>query len=155
MKRVSYLAHVAIAMRVLVFVCLTPSPLFASDSVPPAEIQKVVVPGTHPLDASAVDLAKHGYEEQEYYASGVANRYRIKNPLETATLVDSGHPYKTRIVVRKPAAWPRAPRSNPMTPQASIVNSSRMAISGHVGSSGMFMVQPSEKADQTVRSTIP
>ena len=103
MKRILHSAPIAIATTVLALACLTSSPLFASNSVPPAEIQKVVLPGTHPLDASVVDLAKHGYEEQEYYASGVANRYRIKNPLETAALVDSGHPYKTRIVIRKPS----------------------------------------------------
>ncbi len=103
MKRILYSAPIAIAATVLAIANLTSSPLFASSSVPPAEIQKVVVPGTHPLNASVVDLAIHGYEEQEYYASGTANRYRIKTPLETATLVDSGYPYKTRIVVRKPS----------------------------------------------------
>jgi hypothetical protein len=72
-------------------------------SVPPAELQRVTAPGTHPLDASVVDLAKYGYEEQEFYASGFANRYRIKSILETATAVDGDHPYKTRIMVRKPS----------------------------------------------------
>jgi quercetin dioxygenase-like cupin family protein len=103
MKRISYFAPVAVAATVLAFASLTSAPLFASKSVSPAEIQKVVVPRTQLLDASVVDLAKHGYEEQEYYASGTANRYRIKNPLDTATIVDSNHPYKTRIVVRRPS----------------------------------------------------
>ncbi len=102
-KTISYFISVTVAATVLTFASLTSAPLFASDSVHPAEIQKVVVPGTQPLDASVVDLAKQGYEEQEYYASGTANRYRIKSPLDTATIVDSGHPYKTRIVVRKPS----------------------------------------------------
>lgn len=78
------------------------APLSASDSVRPAEIQNISAPGTRTLDASAVNLARYGYEEQEYYVSGTAKRYRIKNPLDTATLVDSGHPYKARIVVRRP-----------------------------------------------------
>jgi hypothetical protein len=81
-KRISYFASVTVAATVLTFASLTSAPLFASDLDRRAEIQKVVVPGTQPLDASVVDLAKHGYEEQEYYASGTANRYRIKNPLE-------------------------------------------------------------------------
>ena len=102
-EKSAYCVSVIVAVTVLFFASLQPVPVFASDSVPPAELQKVVIPRTHPLDASVVDLAKHGYEEQEYYASGVANRYRIKYPLDTATLVDSGHPYKTRIVVRKPS----------------------------------------------------
>jgi quercetin dioxygenase-like cupin family protein len=92
-----------VAAIVLALVSLTATPVFAGDSVPPAKIQEVNVPGTHPLDASVVDLAKLGYQEQEYYASGTANRYRIKSPLDTATLVDGGHPYQTRIVVRRPS----------------------------------------------------
>jgi hypothetical protein len=102
-KKISYFASIMVAATVLTFASLTSASLFASDLGLRAEIHKVVVPGTHPLDASVVDLAKHGYEEQEYYASGTANRYRIKNPLDTATIVDSDHPYKTRIVVRKPS----------------------------------------------------
>src|ERR1019366_7570821 len=101
-KRNSYSAFVAFAAAALIFAGLTAAPLSASESVHPAEIQAVMVSDTHPLDASVVNLTKYGYEEQEYYASGTANRYRIKNPSGTATLVDSGHPYKTRIVVRKP-----------------------------------------------------
>jgi quercetin dioxygenase-like cupin family protein len=101
MKMSSYVASVIVAASALLG-NLTAAPLFASDSVHPAEIREVGVPGTHPMDAAVVDLAKYGYAEQEYYASGTANRYRIKNPLENATLVDSGHSYKTRIVVRKP-----------------------------------------------------
>jgi hypothetical protein len=84
-------------------ISLTAAPVFATDPVPSADIQQVLVPGTEPLDASAVDLAAYGYEEQEYYAFGTANRYRITNPLDTAALIDSGWPYETRIIVRKPS----------------------------------------------------
>jgi hypothetical protein len=101
-KRSWYFASMMVAAAALVLASLTAAPLLASDSFHPAEIRVVSVRGTHPMDASVVDLAKYGYAEQEYYASGTANRYRIKSPSETATLVDSGHSYKTRIVVRKP-----------------------------------------------------
>jgi len=101
--RSSNFASAMVAAIVLAFVSLTATPLFAADSVPPAKIQEVIAPGTHPLDASAVDLARYGYQEREYYASGIANRYRIKNPLNNASLVDGGHSYKTRIMVRKPS----------------------------------------------------
>ena len=102
-ERSSYFVSIMVAAIVLAFASLTAAPLFAADSVPPAKFQEVNIPGTHPLDASVVDLAKYDYQEQEYYASGTANRYRIKNPLDTAILVDSDHAYKTRIVVRKPS----------------------------------------------------
>ncbi len=101
MKMSSYVASVTVAATALLG-NLTAELLFASDSVHPAEIREVGVPGTHPMDTAVVDLAKYGYAEQDYYASGTANRYRIKNPSGTATLVDSGHQYKTRIMVRKP-----------------------------------------------------
>ena len=94
---------IAMAAAILMLAGFGASALFASSSVHPAEIQKIAVPGTHPLDASVVDLAAHGYEEQEYYASGTAGRYRIKKHLETATLVDDGHSYRTRIMIRKPS----------------------------------------------------
>jgi len=102
-ERSSYLVSLMVAAIGLAFASLTAAPLFAADSVPPAKFQEVNVPGTHLLDASVVDLVRYGYQEQEYYASGTANRYRIKKPLSAATFVDSDYAYKTRIVVRKPS----------------------------------------------------
>jgi quercetin dioxygenase-like cupin family protein len=102
-KRSSYFTSVMVAAAALVHAILTATQLFASDTVHPAELREVTVPGTHPMDAAVVDLAKYGYAEREYYASGTANRYRIKNPSDTATPIDGGHPYKTRIIVRKPS----------------------------------------------------
>ncbi|MDF0546430.1 alpha/beta hydrolase domain-containing protein [Sphingobium sp. H39-3-25] len=49
-----------------------------------------------------MDLASRGYVEEEYFVHGQANRYRIKDPLGTAEVVDGGHPYTTRILVRRP-----------------------------------------------------
>ena len=50
-----------------------------------------------------MDLAKAGYVEQEYLISGQASRYTITGT-NTATVLSSGHPYSTRIVVRRPVA---------------------------------------------------
>ncbi|HEX5401511.1 MAG TPA: alpha/beta hydrolase domain-containing protein [Pseudonocardiaceae bacterium] len=64
--------------------------------------------GTHgiPYTSSAVDLASHGYSEQEYFVSGTARAYQ---PVGTLTAdgrwnvqVASTAAYKTRIIVRKP-----------------------------------------------------
>src|SRR3954471_14479631 len=47
-------------------------------------------------------LAAHGYIEEEFFIDGHANRYNT--PAQTTgTIIDSDHPYKTRIVVRRPA----------------------------------------------------
>ncbi len=51
--------------------------------------------------ASAIELADAGYVEEEYFIEGRANRYSSPE-LETAVIEDSGHRYKTRLVVRRP-----------------------------------------------------
>jgi hypothetical protein len=47
------------------------------------------------------DLSDFGYVEEEYFVEGQANRYATP-PLATGSILSSGHPYKTRIVVRRP-----------------------------------------------------
>ena len=60
----------------------------------------------YPFFASVVDLKAKGWIEEEFFIEGTANRYDTP-PGATATVVDSGHPYKTRIVVRRPATTAR------------------------------------------------
>lgn len=49
----------------------------------------------------ADDLSKWGYVEEEFFLEGSANVYAI-TPRQTATVESSGHPYRTRMVVRRP-----------------------------------------------------
>src|SRR6202790_1002391 len=54
------------------------------------------------------DLAGHGYVEEEFLISGTATRYATPNQTNpdatsTGTVISTGNPYKTRIVVRRPA----------------------------------------------------
>jgi hypothetical protein len=42
-----------------------------------------------------------GYVEEEFFIEGTANQYDTPS-LATGTVISSGHPYKTRIVVRRP-----------------------------------------------------
>jgi len=52
--------------------------------------------------ATSHDLSIHGYIEEEFFIQGTANRYNT--PAQTTgTVIDGDHPYKTRIVVRRPA----------------------------------------------------
>ena len=64
------------------------------------------VPGTpshnYIFFASNHDLAAHGYVEEEYFIRGSATTYNIDG-LATATVKDTGQPYYTRVVVRRPA----------------------------------------------------
>jgi len=50
---------------------------------------------------AAVDLGPRGYVQEEFFIEGTANRY-TRSGMETAEVVDGGHPYKTRFVVRRP-----------------------------------------------------
>jgi hypothetical protein len=57
----------------------------------------------YPQLATAFDLASLGYVEEEYFFSGTANVYNTP-PLTTATIVSSGHPYESRLIVRRPTS---------------------------------------------------
>jgi hypothetical protein len=57
-------------------------------------------------NATPMDLTKQGYVEEEFFIQGAANRYNTPQA-ETGTLIDSGHPYKTRIVIRRPKSASR------------------------------------------------
>jgi hypothetical protein len=56
--------------------------------------------------STTANLASHGYVEEEFFFAGTANRYNNANQysLVTATIFDSGHPYRTRMIVRRPAS---------------------------------------------------
>jgi Alpha/beta hydrolase domain len=98
---------------------LTPAVLVAAFAL--ADDQRVTVPVptvtgpvawiAQPPDAAHgytfnhtfLDLAHAGYVEEEFFLEGTANRYNM--PAEaTGSVMDSGHPYKTRIVVRRPTS---------------------------------------------------
>ncbi|MDD9205621.1 alpha/beta hydrolase domain-containing protein, partial [Georgenia sp. 10Sc9-8] len=56
----------------------------------------------YPFLATDVDLDAAGYVEQEFLISGEATRYDADGQTD-ATVTSTGHPYTTRIVVRRPA----------------------------------------------------
>ena len=69
-------------------------------------IQSPAVPGdpsrNYPFFATSDLAAKHDYVEEEYFVEGVAHRY-IRDGEGTATIGPEGpHPYKTRVLVRRP-----------------------------------------------------
>lgn len=69
-------------------------------------IAATAVPGTASRDyiffSADHDLAAMGFVEEEFFISGTANRY-VTSGTSTGMVQDSGHPYATRIVVRRPA----------------------------------------------------
>ncbi|MEF7614026.1 alpha/beta hydrolase domain-containing protein [Aquincola sp. MAHUQ-54] len=48
------------------------------------------------------DLTASGYVEEEFFLEGQATRYETPS-MQNAVAVSNGHPYKTRILVRKPS----------------------------------------------------
>ena len=70
-------------------------------SVPPGDPSHDFV-----FSTSAIDLAGHGYVEEEFFLEGTANRYTTPD-LTTGRIVDGGHRYKTRLVVRRPVSAER------------------------------------------------
>ena len=55
----------------------------------------------YPYNSTPVDLAKYGYVEEEFFVEGKANSYDTPVGL-TGTVKDANHPFKTRMVVRRP-----------------------------------------------------
>jgi hypothetical protein len=50
---------------------------------------------------SGMDLAGYGYVEEEYFIEGRARRYSTEG-MVTGSVIDGGHRYRTRFVVRRP-----------------------------------------------------
>src|SRR5919197_2665446 len=102
---------VAIAVVGAAGVAVAPAPTGATDAARPGSkavpSPKVTgpIPG-QPAGLSAVDLAAHGYMEEEFFLDGTARAYEPTGPLpqdgrwnvKTSTTA----PYRTRVLVRRP-----------------------------------------------------
>src|SRR5262245_1700194 len=97
---VTALATLIAVLAPLTVLAETPNPTVSGP------IKAAGLPGVaahnYPFFASNRDLAARGYVEEEFFIEGTANRYNT-TPQATATVLDKDHPYKTRIVVRRPA----------------------------------------------------
>jgi len=55
----------------------------------------------YPYNSTPLDMAKHAYVEEEFFIEGQANSYNT-HPGLIGSVKDSNHPFKIRIVVRRP-----------------------------------------------------
>jgi len=89
----------------LAFVCANTGLAGVPNPTVIGPIAATAVPGDpshgYPFFSTTVDLAAYDYVEEEFFLEGTANRYNLP-PLATGSVIDSGHPYRTRIVVRRP-----------------------------------------------------
>lgn len=74
----------------------------ASPVVPAAAVTRVTTAGL-PLNSDAQQLATKNYVEEEFYVAGKGSRYRMRDVMANAELIDANHPYRTRVLVRRPA----------------------------------------------------
>ncbi|SFP17389.1 hypothetical protein SAMN04488056_12617 [Cohaesibacter marisflavi] len=75
-----------------------------ADETIPAKLTLIDVPATSPMSAAAIDLSSKGYTETEYFTEGKAHRYRgaTIGALDTASIIDDGWSYKSRVLLRIP-----------------------------------------------------
>jgi len=79
--------------------------LFASSLILTAASSGAIKIDGKPFNASVMDLAKQGYVEEEFFISGAAKTYDIpRDQMSNGTPSDASHPFKTRLVVRRPAS---------------------------------------------------
>jgi len=57
----------------------------------------------YPQLATAADMARYGYIEQEFFFEGLAAYYSVPS-LATGSVISDGHPYKTRMLIRRPVS---------------------------------------------------
>jgi len=96
--------RLALAVAGLALTCAVaaqvPSPIVIGPipaSVPPGDPSR-----DYPFFATNHDLAQWGYIEEEFFIEGTANRYTTP-ARATGAVIDGGHRYRTRILVRRPA----------------------------------------------------
>ena len=78
------------------------SAIVLSATTPSATVMRL---GGKAFNASTMDLATQGYVEEEYFIQGTARTYDIpRDQMSNATPSDATHPFKTRLVVRRPAS---------------------------------------------------
>jgi len=92
----------------------------------------------YPWMATMHNLGAVGYVEQEFFFEGTANTYNTPGPIGTTGSVNSsGHPYKSRMIVRRPTS--AAPPTRGVS-HTSLTGASTMARS--IGSSAMSFTKP-------------
>src|SRR5438046_1096743 len=67
----------------------------------PAPVLPHDVSRNYPFFATDKAINKKGYVEEEYFFEGMANRYNTPAG-QTGTVISTGNPYRTRMLVRKP-----------------------------------------------------
>jgi len=104
----AFVAPACLAAFAIVGHAQQPPPVSAAITVSgPVALTSALRDASHgyPFNASTLDLAKQGFVEEEFFIQGVARSYEIpRDQMSNASGSAATHPYKTRIVVRRPTA---------------------------------------------------
>lgn len=96
----------SVFVGILAIACVS-LPIIASASVPNPTVEGPIPSSPGDPDRNWTfftpmeNLADYGYVEEEFFISGTANRY-LTPAGATGSIISTGHPYKTRMVVRRP-----------------------------------------------------
>ncbi len=114
--RVQLCDRILYALVLGALTCASYFPTLSAAQVPNPVVTGPIAQPAAPGDASHNyiffssnhDLAGHGYVEEEFFISGTATRYATPNQTNpnassTGTVISTGNPYTTRLVVRRPA----------------------------------------------------
>ena len=106
--RVLLASLVAVGLAVTVGSRVGAAPLPTPTVTGPVRVSVPIGDPSHdyPYSSTVDDLAKYAYVEEEFFVEGTANRYTTP-AMATGTIVAGGHPYKTRVLVRRPTASAR------------------------------------------------
>lgn len=96
------LARTAVALLTAGCLMMPATPAFSQSA---DDLPDLIVPPAMgwPMSATPMDLDAVGYLEEELFLHGTAGRYRIVDSMADAVLIDTGHAYTTRVLVRRPA----------------------------------------------------
>jgi hypothetical protein len=109
LRIVALVAAIVTALGVSAASAAAPPPFTVTGPIPAPQIPGNYEHG-YPFFATNHDLATHGYVEEEFFLQGTATEYstvtgQYTAPIyqQTASFKSGGHPYKTRMLVRRPA----------------------------------------------------
>ncbi len=102
-----------VARTVVAVLIIVASAAGASAQVPTPEVVRVAgeKPGTpgrnYPFFSTDIVLSNFGYVEEEFFYTGTANTYTTPEFGRDAEIATSGTPYRSRLLVRRPASQAR------------------------------------------------
>src|SRR3954471_8447990 len=95
-----WLFAVGLAAWALVAGAVVPTPTITGPL--PGDVPGTVPGHNYPFFSTHIVLSDYGYVEQEFFMDGTATNFGNPNGTANATVVSTGNPYRSRLLVRRP-----------------------------------------------------